>query len=282
MKILCTHPGRHGDILWALPTVRAIAHYFAQPVDFVTSHDYRRVLDVIAGQEYIDKAYAAEGWKLRETAPITPIGLPPELYAGLGYDHVFDLGLTAWPMEPIALAVKNQTSEKYELPLNRFFSLEPWIELPRVNPGVELIALGWSKEWIEIKMGVSFALFQFFAGKGPHFHLVTYPQSRLDEWAKLWPSGWVGWHATHSWKLRAQILAEAKLFVGCLSGMWVLANAMGLPTVIMEPAEGRWNKAFWLEAPRNHLVLGNDGRPTFDARAVCDAVDSKLRGLRER
>lgn len=288
MKILCTHPGRHGDILWALPTVRAISRYFAQPVDFATSWPYRKVCEVINGQDYIGHAWGAEGWKILETGPMTPQAIPEEVLGQLSlkYDHVFNLGLTEWPMAPIAEYTRIRASDRYpELPIgNAELDLDdPWIRVKAGYPGVAVVALGWNELWIELKMGISFALFQRF-GRYPerpnhwpvNFHLVYYQDARHAEWKELLPAH-VGRHATNSWLIRAGVLAESKVYVGCLGAMWVLANAMGMRTVIAEPAEPRWNKAFWRESTRNTLVLGHDGKPTFDARAIGDALETALR-----
>jgi hypothetical protein len=80
------------------------------------------------------------------------------------------------------------------------------------------------------------------------------------------------------WSVTAQIAQGAQCYLGCLSSQWVLANALGKRCVVVEPNEHRWHPVFYRDAPQNHLVRGNDGRPTFDARHAGDVLEEVLRG----
>lgn len=302
MRILVTHPGRHGDILWALPTVRAISRWASAKVDFMTSKKYGRICDLLnAGAgDYIGYAWGDPAWEIEEGAPITPrvpplpikylapgVGPVPGHEVELRYDRIIHLGYPGWPSFPLAQETLLTAEQQMGNQVAAYFDLDaPWLKVKAAKPeGTSVIALGWSEEWIELKMGITSALAQRFAEAdqkralgvpSTSFHLVYYPGGRHGEWIKSFPNN-VGYHATDSWLLRAQILQESEIFLGCLSGSWVLANALGMPTVICEPEEMRWNPIFWRDAPRNTLVKGNDGRPTFDSRHVGDALEAALR-----
>src|SRR5262245_63210788 len=70
--IACTMPGRHGDILWALPTVRALAEQAGAPIDLVISEKYGSLKDLIRRQPYIADVVVLADWQVQETAPMTP------------------------------------------------------------------------------------------------------------------------------------------------------------------------------------------------------------------
>lgn len=298
MRILVSHPGRHGDIIWALPTVRAIARWAGGPVDFVTSKKYGRICDLLNEQrDYISYAWGDPAWEVVESAPISPRipplpikylepgtgPLPPQKHE-LMYDKIIHLGYEGWPTLPLAEEVLRLAAKTVGSEIGKFWDLEePWITVKAEKPqGTTVVALGWSEEWIELKMGISLALGQRFRYEGDgrggwpvSFHQVCYPKGRHAEWFKIFPNH-MGYHATESWLLRAQILSECKVFVGCLSGLWVLANALGMRTVIAEPEKMRHHKVFWRDSPRNTLVLGTDGLPTADARHVGDVLATTL------
>jgi hypothetical protein len=69
------------------------------------------------------------------------------------------------------------------------------------------------------------------------------------------------------------------VFLGDCSAWHVLAMAMGIPVVLVEPLEARWNPIFYplgMDGPQVTMVRGNDGNPTFDARHVADALTRAL------
>ena len=74
-------------------------------------------------------------------------------------------------------------------------------------------------------------------------------------------------------------MTNAQIVLGCCSALHVLAVALGKRCVSMEPAEARWNPIFYPlgTTGRVKLVMGSDNRPTFDARAVRQAVEEALR-----
>lgn len=292
MNILCTMPGRHGDILWALPTIRAISQTYKQGVDLCVSAKYGKnpsFLKLIKSQPYIRYCWADPEWAILETAPITPRTPPKEMKVrnlnscgslyeeDQNYDLVIHLGYMEWPTfqlpRYIYMLVNEELIGTGHLPLDPLDLETPWIRpfWHPANPQPH-VAVGWSDEWVELKMGV---LLQSVARLEKHrvyFGMAIPSWSRQREWIEVLPMANFSYHVSDSWVLAAQLISEAHVFLGCLSAQWVLANGVGIPTVIMEPAPQRHHPIFYLEHHRNHIVRGADQGATFDARAVVELL----------
>lgn len=267
MRILCTMPGRHGDILWSLPTARAIAESVGEPVDFMVSAKYGAVAELIGEQPYIRTCWANESWDVVESAPMsprTPPAAPADLAVHLGYD--------GWPSgrnlpESIWKIADAQVPALKPIDLER-----PWIAVE--DPIKCDLSVGFSDEWAEMKAGVTEAVFEALDRKYSFLVTQRHAHARFNnEW--YW-----GYKAVSSFLHCARIIAGSRVFLGCLSSPWVIANALGKRTVIMEPSEPRWNPVFWRESPLNHLCRGGDGKPTFDARVVVQEVKRALEETR--
>lgn len=282
MRILCTFPGKHGDLLWALPTMRAIAEYFGEAVHLLVSPKYAGIVPLVQRQPYINSAAEWPHWQVQDTAPMTPwspfeetlhhqaLGTGPE-----GFDHVFHLGYRVWPTKPLPFYVQNILAQEYsvDLPIDL---TKPWITAPYPLPHSDA-CLGFSDEHFELKYGVRALLRNRFvfpgAGNVRMVDLSTSPR-----WTKEGGVSGFDWNAAASW------LATTKVFVGCCSALHVLACAMGVPVVMMEPIDQRHNDIFYpygKNGPQVHLVLGGDGRPTFDARHTAEAVEAVWARLTE-
>ena len=294
MKILCTHPGRYGDILWALPTVRALSEAYEQPVEFLTSPRYAPICPLIAQQPYIAAADEAVEWAIQESAPITPQQPPwsgaSDMYT---FDAVYHLGYTAWPRPTLAQDVYDRALRQHRTraaipPLDL---ATPWITATNmIMPRAEQprVWLGWSEEHFELKVGLTLLLAARFPDV-EFWWIRPDLQSRYDEADHRYPSlaGWqhmLGYNVTMiraNWQTTAALAQSCWCYLGCLSAPWVLANALGIPCVVMEPNRDRHHPVFWSDGGggRNVLVEGNDGQPTWDARHTGDALESVLRGL---
>lgn len=286
MKILCTFPGKIGDILWSLPTVRAISRHFNTPVDFAITPEFDKagagLLKLIAEQEYIANAYALPGWQVEYKECIQP--REPEVAE---YDMVIHLGYDGWPSCELA-KYTHDTALKQVRALDPKLDMSPWIApvepWSRPYPSVALIFVGWNQEWLELKMGLIVALCKSLASHNVCFGIPYGKGMRHEEWTRLNQFDRGG--ASVEMRVRdlygtAKMLTGADFYLGDLSAQWVLANAMGKPCIVMEPSEARWNPIFWWDGEgRNKMVLGGDGKPTFDARHVRDAVLEQLKEIR--
>jgi hypothetical protein len=267
MKVLATHPGRYGDLLWALPTVRALAQTFSCQVDLLLSPRYSDpyFCALLKRQIYIGTVTHMRDWAILETAPISP-RIPPNLPPG--YDRIFHLGYTDWPAHALPLETYQLTSRHALLaPLNL---AQPWI-VAQAPMRLCKVVVGFSDEYFEMKYGLARLLWEHLGeamvnlSGGPRW---TTPETRIER----------NWEAAANW------IAGAELFVGCCSALHVLACALGTPVILVEPQVARHHDAFYPYGklgPEVLLLTGNDGLPTFDSRHLLDAVDARIPHTRE-
>ena len=258
-RVVATMPGRFGDILWALPTVRALAERHDQPVELYVSKKYgdESFLSLIRAQDYIEKAEAIEGWEVVETAPMTP-RVPP-LGVSTDEDCIFyHLGYPSWPSKPLPYDIAARVGVLVNLE-------KPWIEWPLTPQWLPEVVTGWSPEWKELKAGISSYVrlnttFQISC-------LVPHGSPYLDVDS-----------VSADWIRTAAEVGAATLFLGDLSAPWVLAVALGTPAVIVEPEPMRHNSIFWVDIEdekgrrMTRMVKGNDNLPTFDWNHVADEL----------
>lgn len=267
MKVLCSHAGRFGDLIWSLPTARAIAEAIGEPVDFCISEAYGSIAPLVAKQDYIRRAFVDETWKIRETAPVTPTEPGRDLSR---WDKVIHLSMKGWPLsktlaEGYWLTAAEQVPELKPLDLKR-----PWIKADQeVTKDRCDVAVGFTDNWFELVFGLFELVSGAFDEEDASFTVLCQAGSRWNTEAR--------WFA-RDWLRTADVLSKSKVFFGCCSALWVLANALGKRTVIAEPMEGRWDKVFWLEHARNVMVMGGDGKPTWDARACVQTLRKALEG----
>lgn len=261
-RILCTHPGRYGDCLWALPTVRAISYTHSCPVDLCLSQKYGTpdFAKLLQDQLYIGTVYADQDWLIEETAPITPSEPPHRIQ---GYDQIVHLGYTGWPQRPLAQEVYRLAAA--QITLDHPLDLEtPWLAPPlAVTP--TRIVVGFSEEHFELKTGLYWLLRQRFGDRAPQYLINL---SNGPRWGQLF-----NWGAAASW------IHKAEVFVGCCSGLHVAAAALGTPVVVVEPNPARHHEIFYPLGKANErvtLVLGLDGQPTVDSRHLIDAIEFRL------
>lgn len=289
-KILCTFPGKHGDILWALPTIREISRVAGEPVDLMIGAQFARMVGLLDRQSYLCTVWAEQDWVIQDTAPASP-RIPPGVgrLEGWSYAKIYHLGYPGWPALPLPAQTMLTAADLDALPTPLAPYIDPWITPYREIAASEIqdhprsgIYFGWTDEWLELKLGVMVLLQQGLERAGIDLRAAMHTHSTSRWVTELLPAPQAGGWAA-SWIETAQEIASCQLYVGCLSAQWVLANALGIPCVVVEPNPHRHNPIFWWPGPtekdgqpRNTMVLGNDGKPTFDARAVVTAVKQQL------
>lgn len=280
MRITATHPGRHGDILWALPTVRAIAQAYETKVNLVIPAQYGGLADLLAQQAYIGSvlALSPEAWPIQQTAPITP--RYPKWQTSQPPDRLFHLGYADWPSPTLPEDVYERACKlgvgsgaKAGDPILPALDLTtPWIVAEGGGSVDQILSIGFTDEYFELKYGLA-----DLVSRARHWtRRFCFPEgSRWDVEGTV--------HGVASWRQAASILARSRVFLGCCSALHVLAVALGTPVVVMEPNPDRWNSVFWpcrQDGPQVTLVRGNDGQPTFDARHCAEVIERVLGGRR--
>lgn len=285
MSFLVCHPGRYGDLLWALPTVRALAEYHGEaariilPADAMDGTPMEAMAPLLIQQEYIGRVDVDPTWHITSDAPRRP-----RFPASAQSLAMRSLGYEDWPRKPLPYEVASLAGDDiYNLAANKpevFF--RPWIEmastmLPLRKPA---ILVHWTDRWFELKLGI------------------------VKEIGRLLPGVYVDWYAakdsrmhqagatpcTFEW-LAAAMTEHSVVLTDC-SAAHVLAAAVGVRTVlVMEPERDRHHFIFWpgslvhddgvtkhwrpMGTPlgdRIKPVLGTDGAPTFDSRHVIDEI----------
>lgn len=268
MTILCTHPGRYGDLLWALPTLRALAAQSGQPVDLLLSAKYgtKGFGALLSAQPYLGQVLVANNWAIEETAPITPRE-PPSLPTG--YDQVLHLGYDGWPR----LSLPYETARIAGLTSAAIDLATPWIAptppATRYVLGASVL-VGFTDEYFEVKAGLMALLRRQWGWVGrPRFINISHGR----RWNNEMRVESVSWLRAASW------LGVSRLFVGCCSALHVLACGVGRPVVCVEPALARHHDVFYPYGklgPQVTLVTGNDGQPTVDSRHLVDAIQQAV------
>lgn len=275
MATLVSFPGRAGDILWALPTVRAISEHVGEPVDFGCCGEFEGLAGVIAQQPYIGCVRTSDSWGLtppNEWNP--PEGLWTSSAWRYRYDRVYHLGYRGWPTYPLAQNTLVTAMAYYPELAGANLQIDltrPWIQVKGGLSRPDTL-VAWTEEWIELKMGLLAALPMGLS----KFHLLYPPGARHEEWRERFD--WAVFDPT-AWLDVAQWLSGAPVLLADCSAPHVLAVAMGVPVVLVEPSEARRNPIFQpvgVDGPQVTIVRGVDNQPTWDARAVADTLQRVL------
>ena len=276
MKYAVTLPGKIGDILWALPTVREIARESGEKVRLIIPAMWKGVAPLLKAQDYVGEVTELDGkeWPIRMEAPIQP-WYPPGIFHRPG-EMVINLGHSGWPSAPLPFQYWLNLAERWPgLVKKTKPDMSPWIQPHRMGMRMDFpqIYYGMSEQWIELKAGVLVALAESLYAL---IRVPGLPGGRHMEFEFESRNGEV-FFSEAGWIDSARIMSLCHLYVGCCSSQWVLACAMGVPVVLFDPDPGRHNEIFWWDGEgKNEKVIGSDGQPTWDARAVVQAVREKL------
>lgn len=229
-KLLITFPGKLGDCVWAMASMKELAG--DGQVDVALSVFCRNLVPVLWSQPWVSDVFVLEDWRIfpGAPAPIQPL-IPPTMPEG--YDKVIHLGLPDWPKSPLGAEFGRLTGV---VPNG-----DPWLIPPgsvgsapeRVHP-----AIAFTDEWAELKVGLICAL---------NRHLPVHPTLLLCRGSRLATD----FSYPPSMRRAAVDIKELTAWIGqCLylitdkSLPRVLAYGMGVPTYVVEPAEARHNPIF--------------------------------------
>ncbi len=264
MRILCSFPGRYGDIGWALPTCRALAERHDTPVDLVIAGEFAGILPLLRLQPYLGTVEALPDWHMTPPEEWKAPGLQGRLE---GSGLIVELGYRGWPGKPLPFAMAETAGVEIDL-------TRPWISTPPSHDGT-VIAVGFTEAWFELKVGLLNLL-----GRQLPPHLILTPHG--SRWQAERPLGPLGPYQVCpcDWLQAATRIRNSRLFFGDCSALHVLAVGLGKKVLLCEPMEGRWNPIFYplgMDGPQVTVIKGNTGLPSFDARHCADAIREALR-----
>lgn len=280
-----SHPGRYGDLFWALPTVRMLHRQHGAvrlhlPVDPANTTPMKAVVNLLQKQDYLAEIVIREDWSIELEAPRRPFAPPEGGYNG-AWVH---LAYQEWPLTPLPF---------YSACLGGFLpeqvDFKPWIH---AEPAFEraadetVVLFHWTDRWFELKAGLTHIITQ-----GPRALPLTAWTLRTDPNSQRWDAYR---HAVGTtFENLARQIAACSLVVTDCSSAHVLAAAMGKRCVVVEPEEARHHKVFWpgsIQDAKGHWhqapnrfgelvypVIGSDGKPTFDARHTADLIKELLK-----
>lgn len=277
--IYATHPGKLGDLLWALPTARHISRQYGQQVHLWLPASLKPLQNLLEKQDYIGEIHLDYDWAVQDTAPASP-RIPPK---GPSDASVVHLGYQGWPEHPLPFqVVRQQGLHERDVDWSAWISTVPFESVPDGT-----ILFHWTDRWFELKLGLTELITQ--ALPVPAWTLRTAPNSAR------WP---VYKHAigTTIENLARHIASVDLVITDCSMGH-VLTAAMGRRCVVIEPEPDRHHPIFWpgsIQTPEgwwreaNNVfgtrivpVTGIDGKPTFDARHAIDLIKELLDETRE-
>lgn len=282
MNLLCTFPGKYGDLLWALPTVRALSRRIGGPVDLAIPLAFESIAPLIRLQSYIRQVFPLDDWITRDTAPISPREPPaaPDTSGGRAmggpYTAVLHLGYRDWPLPDVCRHTLEtaRVEGDWLIQEEELCLFQPWIRVPDkyADHSWDWV-YGFTDEFFELKFGLVVLLEQ---GRFKRHHIPATGIGSSPRWSTE-----AGNFQT-SWEGSAAILQKSKAFLGCCSALHVLAVACGCPVVLMEPQPMRHNQVFYPLGVDGRqgvtLVTGSDGKPTWDARHVADTLYDRIHG----
>jgi hypothetical protein len=270
-----THPGKFGDLLWALATVKALGGGRLWLPDALQS-----IGPLLLAQPYIHGVYFDPTWQVQDTAPATPRTPRPDT-DGPPWDvtDLVHLGYPGWPDRPLPEYTAALAGVVVDLG-------QPWIATPTYSGHTTVDVLGhFTDRWFELKYGCWQLLTERL--DACTFALAYAPDSR-----------WLSEGTEHvnvrerapDWLQLARLIPRAKLVLCDNSAAMVLCAAFQTtPCLVLEPEEARHHPIFWPGIqggddgperwrPREplcrwiHPLLGGDGRPTFDSRHLIATV----------
>ena len=262
MKLTVTHPGKRGDLLWALATVKALSEARSTPAHLVTSPYCVNLIPFLEGQPYIASARVDWNWEITGDCPgLQPWSPPMAGNASSPGEEVVHLGLREWP-EPNLFQV-----------YGRYAAVDPsphWLTPVGIyTQGLDLITLAFTDEWVELKVGLVTALATHFPTR--RFMILGQEHSRL--WREFrFPFYNVTWQPC-TFAAASRFIKSSILLVTDKSALRVMGTGLGQPMVVVEPSQPRHNPVFDPPAaaqPEEYVLNG------FDARELCALVEGAL------
>lgn len=247
MSVACTFPGKYGDILWSLPTARAIAALYGQSVDFWVMPAFESICPLLEQQPYIRNAYGLPTWHYVDDAcGARPLEHPPLP----GYSHVFDLGYKSWPDRPLVQFIAWQAG------IDTSGDPLPFIQAPDNDP------LGVAEPYIAVAFNFPQKVEIFWKPLAEEIEKRTGKAPRAIFTPNL------------PWVPAATMIKGANLFIGDRASNYVLAHALGKPILTYETDLGRHNPIFSCPHGKEKLISpqGSHLEPPTNLHEFVDAA----------
>lgn len=216
--IACSHPGKMGDALYALPTIRHLARTNKATVDFFTSEYCRPILRLMQNQAVIRDAFILPNYVIENTkCGVQPWRMPIALG---NYDKVFHLGFRAEPDRRLDRFIAMQTGISEEHLDGIKYDYMP---IETLNEPYIILAPSGKKQHLHMDV-----LLELLDKSPVTVVQVGGPEEGIKHRNGLDLTGLDMWD-TLPW------IANSIGFVGLLSANLVLANGFDIPKVCLVP-----------------------------------------------
>lgn len=231
MRILCTFPGKFGDILWALATVKQIAMENNTKIDFMCMPQYYSLLPLIQQQSYIEKAFVDEAW-LCTGSPHGDQPFEPQnsKQYEVEYDVVVNLGYRSHPgIHGTGKSLIDFIAAQQGLTLTE--PVCPWIEAGNKHIGyMEItkypwIAYSFNSDYKEVKDSFWKRFMECITDSVGVHNLINAGEL--------------------PWDLAAKAISNSDCFIGCRSSNYVLAHAVAQKHMFIYEPHPHRNKIAW-------------------------------------
>jgi len=131
-SIAFTHPGKLGDAIYSLPVMRYICDTNGITCDFYTSEYCRPLVRLFEYQPFIDRVIIPSEYKIiHMNMGCQPYIIPTEP----GYETVYHLGFSSWPVGPIPEFIANSIG--FDIPIEIKYD---YPEAPTLNEDYIILA----------------------------------------------------------------------------------------------------------------------------------------------
>ena len=223
---LITFSGKHGDIIWAAQSARALAATGVQ-VDMAFMPQYGAVRSLLAIQPYITAAYPIAGWLQYHDHFGAQPRIPPTIPGG--YDAVHHLTYEEHPTDPLILYGLRKLGLPMPDPPVPFLFAE-------AEPVPNLVAYAFNGSHRQEK----YALLGHLHNVNPRLRFEDVSGKPFDEAARR--------------------IQAARFFFGCRSANYVVAMGLGKRCLTIEPDGNRRRPVFGFPEATEHMP---DPSPAF-------------------
>ena len=218
--IAVCHPGKIGDALYTLPTIRALSKKHNCKVDFYTSSYCEPILKLFNEQSEINKAQVLESYTPRDfSCGGQPWEMP--LPNASDYEHVYQLGFRSVPDKSLPEFIAESAGLDRSAGNNIYYETKDFIVDLGVEPFIVLAPRGETVFADE---------FRRFIEMSP---LPIYIIGRQDEMLQgVVENEKVVSFIDQSFYSMVRLIKHCKAFVGILSGPLCIANGFDMKKVI--------------------------------------------------
>jgi len=230
-RIACTHPGKLGDALYAIPSIRELSRIHECKIDFYTSSYCEPLRRLFEAQDCIEHFVISDQYVLQD---FDCGGQPWSVPVSGEYDVVFQMGFQGFPHQALPDHIAVSAGLPTGLPLWYDFDLPP--------PDID-------EPYIVSAPRPSMPLFREIADTSAVRAVEIGGVGEASGSTRALDKTGLDMLDTLPW------IAHARGFVGYHSSMLVLANGFPIPKITWTPSGADWLLAHAVKSRFNHYPI---------------------------